>query len=433
MILSGLPAIVLGGFAVCATALSDLDASVWKDLESKQQSKRLFPDHARNRPVKRASGWSPPSDLATPLEEVWDHYVSTYDGGVAGNVNWGWQQVMANEGKLNICVRWDSNKSVTAAERTKVAAAYNTQYQKWFKWVYGYNGFPYTKVDINIVGWAVTDASLLEGSTSDIDVYTDLDNDGIPMCAVGCSRDAHLDSDYSGCEGGADHHYDQSLWLTEGLDGGYGYSWGQQVGREYFMTNIDSDSIHILLHEMGHTFGLDDFYDWTPTGVTNFIMLAGSATEITDFDGWMYRNWWYELSKTHGWASSSVADASGTTPASSAPATSEDAVAATEEAAYSVSTTSTPVPSATLEPTSQAPVIPETSAFVPFVPVATPVSSFNSTPVATPSETPSTLPEDGATAGRWEQCGGGSYFRGPKKCASGLTCAKQNEYYHQCV
>jgi hypothetical protein len=139
---------------------------------------------------------------------------------------------------------------VTAAQRTQIATVYKQQYQKWFEWVYGYDGFPYTEVGVNIVGWAVSDKSLLQGSTDDINVYTDLDDDGIPMCAVGCSRDAHLDSDYSGCTGGADNHYDQSLWLTDGLDGGYGYSWGQQVGREYFMENIATENIHILLHEM---------------------------------------------------------------------------------------------------------------------------------------------------------------------------------------
>lgn len=72
---------------------------------------------------------------------------------------------------------------------------------------------------------------------------------------------------------------------------------------------------------MGHTFALDDckfsllpdcrvprtqaddsvVYDWTPTGITNFIMLAGSSAEITEFDGWMLRNWWYELSRNRGW------------------------------------------------------------------------------------------------------------------------------------
>ena len=32
-------------------------------------------------------------------------------------------------------------------------------------------------------------------------------------------------------------------------------------------------------------------------------MHAGTATEITEFDGWMYRNWWYELSRNRGWQS----------------------------------------------------------------------------------------------------------------------------------
>lgn len=70
------------------------------------------------------------------------------------------------------------------------------------------------------------------------------------MCPVACARDAHLDGDYSGCKAGADRHYDHSLWLTDGLEGGFGHNWGQQVGREYFMNNLDSDNIHILLHEM---------------------------------------------------------------------------------------------------------------------------------------------------------------------------------------
>lgn len=33
-----------------------------------------------------------------------------------------------------------------------------------------------------------------------------------------------------------------------------------------------------------------DFYDWTPSGVGGFIMQAGSATQITDFDGWVRSN-----------------------------------------------------------------------------------------------------------------------------------------------
>lgn len=67
------------------------------------------------------------------------------------------------------------------------------------------------------------------------------------------------------------------------------------------MQNINAENIHIVLHEIGHTFALDDFYDWTPTGVTNFIMNAGRATEITEFDAWMARDWWRNLKANRGW------------------------------------------------------------------------------------------------------------------------------------
>ena len=50
------------------------------------------------------------------------------------------------------------------------------------------------------------------------------------------------------------------------------------MGSEYFVGALNTENIHILLHEIGHSFGLDDFYDWTPTGQCCFIMKAGSAT-----------------------------------------------------------------------------------------------------------------------------------------------------------
>jgi hypothetical protein len=49
---------------------------------------------------------------------------------------------------------------------------------------------------------------------------------------------------------------------------------------------------------MGHTFALDDFYDWLPPaakGDSNFVMKSGSAFEVTEFDAWMLRDWWRHL------------------------------------------------------------------------------------------------------------------------------------------
>ncbi len=91
-----------------------------------------------------------------------------------------------------------------------------------------------------------------------------------------------------------------SLWLTAGMTGGAGGDWGQRIGSEYYVGALDSENIHILLHEIGHGFGLDDFYDWTPTGVCCFIMNAGSAARITEFDTWMLRDWWRHLKSRYG-------------------------------------------------------------------------------------------------------------------------------------
>ena len=75
---------------------SDLDGLVWQRGVAAPTGSRST---ARwNRPAKRQSGWEPPSDLATPLREVWDHCLNTYSDGLFGFKNYGWDQLMANDG-----------------------------------------------------------------------------------------------------------------------------------------------------------------------------------------------------------------------------------------------------------------------------------------------------------------------------------------------
>ncbi|UZP36789.1 hypothetical protein NXS19_004605 [Fusarium pseudograminearum] len=303
-----------------------------------------------------------------------------------GFKNYGWDQVIAGKGQLNVCVRWESTASVTAEQRTKVATALQDSYTSWMKWVSGWDNFPYEDVKINVVGWAVKDKSLLQGSTTGLDIYTDTDAEGIPQCSEKCGRFFHQDGDYSQCPGGAERHYDNSLWLTDGMQGGAGGDWGQRIGREYFMDLLGTKKIHILQHEIGHTFALDDFYDWTPTGQSKFIMLAGSATEVTDFDGWMLRN--YSDTKTVGSTKDKV---------TSAPVATKSASAK-------------PVTSTQLTTTAKKPAV-ETAA----------------------AEVAKPKPESGVTADAYAQCGGGASYTGPTKCASGLKCTKHNEWYSQCL
>lgn len=247
--------------------------------------------------------WNPPAELSPALDEVWNHMESTYPD-LYGFKNFIWDQIIAGQGNINYCVRWDSSASVTAAQRDEVEVALQRQFQKWIDAMTengaGWNDFPYTKVNVKVVGWAVRDRAQLQWSDDTVDVYVNDINEGAPQCTPPCGRFFHQDGDYSSCPGGAAHHYDMSLWLTEGMQGGAGGDWGQRIGSEYYMSNLSSDNIHILLHEMGHGYGLDDFYDWDP-GVGGFIMKAGSAAHITTFDAWMARDFWRHLKDRYGY------------------------------------------------------------------------------------------------------------------------------------
>ncbi|KAF1847452.1 uncharacterized protein K460DRAFT_414198 [Cucurbitaria berberidis CBS 394.84] len=265
------------------------DSSAWDSI-SPATSKRDL----------KVKTWNPPSNIAAALDSVWDHEMKTYSNPL-GFKNYGYDQVLAAKGKINYCVRWEGNAKVTEAQRTKVEVAIRRAFNKWMAVLAGFEGWPYATVDVNVVGWAVNDASILQGDVSKIDVYTDKDDGGVPQCAESCGRFFNQDGNYAGCAKGAARHYDQSIWLTPGLGGGAGGDWGQRVAQEYFMENLDLENLHIVLHELGHTFALDDFYDWTPAGVTNFVMNAGSATEITEFDAWMARDWWRHLKTQRGW------------------------------------------------------------------------------------------------------------------------------------
>jgi hypothetical protein len=245
-------------------------------------------------------GWNPPANLVTPLGEVWQHQEQTYPN-LYGFRNYGWDQIFANGGRINYCVRWDSSAPVSAALRDRIHASLARQFTKWMDVMAGHNGWPYQNVPVTVVGWAVRDRATLQWSDNSVDIYVNNIRENAPQCAEPCGRFFNQGGSYPNCPGGAAHHYDMSLWLTAGMGGGAGGDWGQRIGSEYFVGALDAANIHILLHEIGHSFGLDDFYDWTPTGVGGFLMKAGSASQITDFDAWMFRDWWRHLKSRYGY------------------------------------------------------------------------------------------------------------------------------------
>ncbi|GAA4933399.1 hypothetical protein GCM10023237_64500 [Streptomyces coeruleoprunus] len=62
----------------------------------------------------------------------------------------------------------------------------------------------------------------------------------------------------------------------KGFRGGAGGDWGQRIGSEYMVGAR------------------------TPTGVGGFLMRAGTADRVTEFDAWMYRDFWRRLKGRYG-------------------------------------------------------------------------------------------------------------------------------------
>jgi hypothetical protein len=250
-------------------------------------------------PPSTPGRWDPPGRLAARLDQVWRHVESTYPD-LYGFRNYGWDQVLANRGRISYCVRWDSGAKVSAELRDRVHAALARQFGHWMDTLTGWGSWPYDEVPVKVVGWAVRDRATLEWAADPVGGLPDVYVNDAAECAPACGRFRNPDGDYSRCPGGAARHYDLSLWLTAGFAGGAGGYWGQRLGSEYFTRALDDRDIPILLHEMGHTFGLDDFYDWTP-GPGGFVMKAGSAPRITEFDKWMLRDWWRHLKGRYGY------------------------------------------------------------------------------------------------------------------------------------
>lgn len=90
--------------------------------------------------------------------EAWD---TIYDKIVAGN------------GTLHYVVRWQSYSSITLEQRKNLQSVLEKAINDWTDKLVGYENWPYSHVNVKIVGWAVLDKNCLLDLQPDEVVYTD--------------------------------------------------------------------------------------------------------------------------------------------------------------------------------------------------------------------------------------------------------------------
>lgn len=196
----------------------------------------------------------------------------------------------------------------------------------WTDYLVSYENWPYSHVNVKIVGWAVIDENCLLDRQPDEVVYTDtvpyepsydiqngMGDSRIPTVMPVAPEELFRYEHWRDPNWSYNGSYDMHLTATLGMInmGGYGYYWGQQLSDEAVLGLCDSTtSVHILEHEVGHGFGVTDFYGGDgesdgfppggfPDGGTS-IMMAGSSSVITDFDGWFARYVWTKISAEEG-------------------------------------------------------------------------------------------------------------------------------------
>ncbi|MBR4201625.1 MAG: hypothetical protein IKQ91_10215 [Oscillospiraceae bacterium] len=266
-----------------------------------------------------------PADFQYATDWIWTNRIEREQSTARRNTIF--DQVIAGKGTINYVVKWQSYQTVTYEQRQQFETMLSTCINAWNDWLAGYENWPYDHIDVNVTGWAVIDKNCLLDLHDNETVYTDTRYydaqydttngrdtipDKEPYAPLELSRFEHFtDTNYE-YPGGLDKRFDMYMWATQGFPdiGGCGGDWGQRLSDTAYLSMINGSGIHVLEHEIGHGFGMTDFYggegesDGFPPGGfpsgENSIMMAGSAAKITDFDGWMLRYMWTKIKDEPG-------------------------------------------------------------------------------------------------------------------------------------
>ncbi|CAI5723886.1 unnamed protein product [Hyaloperonospora brassicae] len=225
------------------------------------------------------------------VDWVWKHTMEKY---VPQFTNLAFDQLVTNNGSLSYCVRWDNDKKLTKAVASKFQAMLEKQLNLWHRWLVGYNCWPIDKIDVTIVGYAVRDKAIMDWSDDSLGTIYEgvLDAEGSPMCPDECykHKGQAASADTSACKA---EPFDMSFWPSTkpGENAiGTGGDWGQRVEVNDMLANMENDHMIVLLHEIGHSFGLPEMYEGKNKPSTFPVCVMDAHDEVTDGDGWLLRS-----------------------------------------------------------------------------------------------------------------------------------------------
>ncbi|THX83534.1 hypothetical protein D6D05_03504 [Aureobasidium pullulans] len=209
---------------------------------------------------------------------------------------------MANNGSIKYCVNWNNTETVTSPQRVLIARALQNSMQEWVGVLVGFDGFPLTTVDVNVVSYAAKSVDQIQGDTTGLDINTVTPNSkGEPECDPRCYRSKYLGSEtgMSECPGGDKSSYDMVLRLETmptypdiNILGIATKDW-QRMHPGYFLSHANDEEMFVLRHEIGHSFGLLDFPDGPIGNQGGFLMIRPEyIIHVAEFDAWMLRDWW---------------------------------------------------------------------------------------------------------------------------------------------